>query len=703
MKEFRIFFVVFIAGLFCFTACQQVTEKYYVGCSYTVSFDANGGTGKMKSQTFEQGKPQNLLKNSFVAPSGKIFAGWVLDSEDKQVLYTDNQVINIEENCTLYAKWKMIEGSGSADETKEYEFVFDDWQTSDKNIKPGDDFYKFAAGRLFDGTGEGIKSILDEQSADVSEFYIEQAENPSFNLGKIAKQLKDNLDESAVETALNNEISEIDAIETLDDLYKKIAENLFLQNSAFIIYPEYTGRISAIDIGFGEEVEDSLENDSGSEDGTDTEEPDEEIGKAKKFYQAFKNAVSNKDWKKDESTAYKILNEFLKADIGMDLPELDFIKNLDEISTPGTESDLSLENAKEFLKVGAVQNSKIYNNILENIFKTQPFNYPVLKAYKEQNDPDGSARKVALEICDEFRETFKSRIKRNTWMSETSKKNAIKKADSMYFLAGYPEEFPEELIFEDFNPDSDNFIDFYKEISKKSVCGYIKRCFSSELPEDKKIADYFIFIDAPVTANAFYFPDVNAVNICAPNLAKPFFDAEYAAAYNYAVLGASTIGHEMCHAFDNTGSQYDEKGNKADWWTVSDKLRYKEKQKEMETLFNQYMMESGYTVNGEKTLGENMADYGGIVVAYEAFLNKKSQELTTEALTVQRKVFFQSYVLAWASLELENEFSLREDVHAPAEFRIKGPVSNMDDWYELYDVQYGDKYYLLPEQRIVLW
>ena len=115
------------------------------------------------------------------------------------------------------------------------------------------------------------------------------------------------------------------------------------------------------------------------------------------------------------------------------------------------------------------------------------------------------------------------------------------------------------------------------------------------------------------------------------------------------------------------------------------------------------MMESGYIVNGEKTLGENMADYGGIVVAYEAFLNKKSQELTTEALTVQRKVFFQSYVLAWASLELENEFSLREDVHAPAEFRIKGPVSNMDDWYELYYVQYGDKYYLLPEQRIVLW
>lgn len=215
MKKFRIFFCAFIAGIFCFTACQQVTEKYYVGCSYTVVFDSNGGTGKMKSQTFEQGKPQNLLKNSFVAPSGKIFAGWVLDSEDKQVLYTDNQVVNIEENCTLYAKWKMIEGSGTATETKKYKFVFDDWQTSDKNIKPGDDFYKFAAGRLFDGTGEGIESVLEKQEKDVNEFYKEQAKAPSFNLGKIAKRLKENLGESDLENALSKEISEIDEIKTL--------------------------------------------------------------------------------------------------------------------------------------------------------------------------------------------------------------------------------------------------------------------------------------------------------------------------------------------------------------------------------------------------------------------------------------------------------------------------------------------------------
>lgn len=703
MKKFRIFFCAFIAGIFCFTACQQVTEKYYVGCSYTVVFDSNGGTGKMKSQTFEQGKPQNLLKNSFVAPSGKIFAGWVLDSEDKQVLYTDNQVVNIEENCTLYAKWKMIEGSGTATETKKYKFVFDDWQTSDKNIKPGDDFYKFAAGRLFDGTGEGIESVLEKQEKDVNEFYKEQAKAPSFNLGKIAKRLKENLGESDLENALSKEISEIDEIKTLEDLYKKIAENLFVQNSAFIIYPEYNGREPAVVIGFGVDFDDS-----DSDDNTETEKSNDETDKkeAEKFYSSFKRAVPDKNWEKADSLAYKILNESLKNDIGEDLPELDFIKILDEISDGSeADSDLTLENAKEFLKFGAVQSSKIYNDTLEIIFKTQPFNYPVLKVYQEQNDSDGSARKGVLEICNEFRETFKSRIKRNTWMSETSKENAIKKADSMCFIAGYPENFPEKLLFEDFTSEFDNFIDFYKEISKKSVCEYIKRCLSSdsELSEEEKITDYFIFFDAPVTANAFYFPELNAVNICAPNLIKPFFDVEYAAAYNYAVLGASTVGHEMCHAFDNTGSQYDENGNRRDWWTVSDKLRYKEKQKEMETLFNQYMMDSGFTVNGEKTLGENMADYGGIVVAYETFLNKKSKEFTTEALTVQRKVFFQSYVLAWASLELDNEIFLQEDVHAPSEFRVKGPVSNMDDWYELYDVQYGDKYYLLPEQRIVLW
>ncbi|MEE0887504.1 MAG: M13-type metalloendopeptidase [Treponema sp.] len=705
MRHFKVSFVgsiVLLVAAFYFTACQQVTEKYYI-TSYTVAFDANGGTGKMKSQTFEKGKAQAISKNSFVAPDGKVFAGWGLDSDDRQISYTYTQVINIEENCTLYAKWKMIEGSGSATETKEFEFVFDEWQTSDKSIKPGDDFYNFAAGRLFDGTNENLKSVLVEQEENLAEFYEDEAKNPSFKLGEIAKTLKDTLTETDIEQALAAEIMGIDSISSLEELYKKIAENIFVQNSAFVLGPVYFGREFSISINVGVEEIESEENPALYD-----------LDKVKAFFDALEKENPDSDWQKETSVAYPFFNDFLKDDIGMDLPELDIIKILDRIAVSetddeteeenGTEAvDFSLENAKKFLKYCAVQNSNTYKAGLEDIFKTQPFYYPVLKVYKEKIDSNGEAKKSALEMCEEFRGTFKSRIKNNTWMSETSKKNAIKKADEMYFLAGYPNEIPAELIFEDENAeDYSDFITFYKEISKKSVCEYIKRLCSNEFSEKQKVFDFIIFIDTPVTANAFYFPEVNAVNICAPNLNSPFFDTNYADAYNYTVLGASTIGHEMCHAFDNLGSQYDEKGKKSDWWTVSDKLRYKQKQQEMTTLFNQYMMESGYVVNGEKTLGENMADYGGLVVAYETFLNKKSTELTTESLTKQRKVFFQSYVLAWANSEMDEE-SLTEDPHAPFEFRVKGPVSNIDDWYELYDVQYGDKYYLLPEQRIILW
>ena len=134
-----------------FTSCQQVVdEKTYYLNTYTVQFDANGGSGTMKSQTFSQNKEQQISKNAFEAPDGSQFAGWSTepDASSDEIEYTDNQSITVKENMTLYAIWKMVEGRGTETETKDFQFVFDDWQTTDESVKPGDDFYEYSVGQF---------------------------------------------------------------------------------------------------------------------------------------------------------------------------------------------------------------------------------------------------------------------------------------------------------------------------------------------------------------------------------------------------------------------------------------------------------------------------------------------------------------------------------------------------------------------------
>lgn len=148
------FFTMIIAScltLTFFTGCQQIVDvKTYYLNTYTVEFYANGGSGTMKSQTFSQNEKKQLSKNAFEAPDGSQFAGWSTNSyaSSDEFEYTDTESITVKENMTLYAIWKMVEGCGTNTETKDYRFVFDDWQTTDTSVKPGDDFYEYSVGKF---------------------------------------------------------------------------------------------------------------------------------------------------------------------------------------------------------------------------------------------------------------------------------------------------------------------------------------------------------------------------------------------------------------------------------------------------------------------------------------------------------------------------------------------------------------------------
>ena len=373
----------------------------------------------------------------------------------------------------------------------------------------------------------------------------------------------------------------------------------------------------------------------------------------------------------------------------------------------GQIDELSLENAKEILKYVISKKALdiIYNP--DKIKEAQAFYYPYLNAFKEVYDSDGSKRAYVKTMCEELRQKFEERLLNNTWMSNSSKNNAIKKLNAIIFYPGYTDTIPEAFLLEDNYDDCTSFIDFCERIATKTDLTIIQDIFNPDISLEDKLYEEITMLMNPITVNAFYAPSINIVDILITCLTGDFCNIDYPDAYNYGAIGM-VVGHELCHAFDDNGSKYDEKGRTRDWWAVSDKLRYEEKKEQMKTLFNMFTLDSDsrVNINGEQTLGENLADYGGLTTSYDLFVSKKIKEgFSGEELLNQKRMFFESYSILWLG-NLSDDFLkwiVENDEHTPEPFRVNGTVCEFDDWYDLYDVQPGDKYYLTPAQRIILW
>jgi putative endopeptidase len=174
----------------------------------------------------------------------------------------------------------------------------------------------------------------------------------------------------------------------------------------------------------------------------------------------------------------------------------------------------------------------------------------------------------------------------------------------------------------------------------------------------------------------------------------------------YGIIGGSTFGHEITHGFDDQGSQYDENGNLNNWWTAEDLKKFNEKTKLIVNQFNKFTVLDNKHINGEATQGENIADLGGLIMGLEAF--KKTAQyknnVTINGLTPERR-FFLAYGYAWMVNKKDEALAsqIMTDVHAPAQFRINGPLSNMPEFYKAFGVKKGDKMYLEPALRVSIW
>jgi len=306
--------------------------------------------------------------------------------------------------------------------------------------------------------------------------------------------------------------------------------------------------------------------------------------------------------------------------------------------------------------------------------------------------PEAKSRMSTL--VENLRNAYGASIDNLEWMSSDTKKAAHVKLAAFTPKIGYPDKW------EDYSA---------LEIKADDLVGNIMR--SSRLGHEKEVGKLGDAIHkwewgmTPQTVNAYYNPTVNEIVFPAAILQAPFFNMKADDAVNYGGIGA-VIGHEMGHGFDDQGSKYDAEGNLRNWWTEQDLAEFAKRTKALVEQYNEYHVYDDLAVNGELTLGENIGDLSGVTIAYKAYkksLNGKAAPII-DGLTGDQR-FFMGYAQIWRSKIVEKSVRNRiaTDPHSPGEFRALGSLSNMNEFYEAFDVKPGDAMYIAPEKRVKIW
>lgn len=306
------------------------------------------------------------------------------------------------------------------------------------------------------------------------------------------------------------------------------------------------------------------------------------------------------------------------------------------------------------------------------------------------------AKERMVALVENLRKAMKLRIENLTWMTEDTKKQALKKLEKIGVKVGYPNKWRDYSGL---------------EVSRDSYCKNVlaSNRFDFKYTMDKigKPVDPEEWGMTPQTVNAYYSPNRNEIVFPAAILQPPFFDMDADDAVNYGGIGV-VIGHEMTHGFDDQGRQYDLNGNLKDWWTEKDARAFKEQTQPLVHQFNQFVAIDTFHVNGELTLGENIADLGGLNIAYQAYqlsLAGKDKPAPIKGFTDDQR-FFLSWAQVWRGNITDKALRRRvlEDVHSPAKFRINGPLFNMPEFYKAFpNITENNKLYRAEKDRIKIW
>lgn len=307
-----------------------------------------------------------------------------------------------------------------------------------------------------------------------------------------------------------------------------------------------------------------------------------------------------------------------------------------------------------------------------------------------------TAKKRYTTMVEDIRQALKERIAKLDWMSDSTKQKAYIKLAAVKSKVGYPDKW------KDFSSMDIGKESFAKNYMNAKLWWHNYNYSKLGKPVDRDEWDMY-----PQTYNAYYNPSNNEIVLPAGIFTVPGYrDEELDDAVVYGYGGASTIGHEITHGFDDEGRQFDEQGNLKSWWTKTDEEAFNKRADVMVKQFNEYEPVKGYHINGKASLGENIADLGGILLGIEAF--KKTQQFKENKnisnLTPMQR-YFMGYALGWLSQTREEQQRSRllTDVHSPAKYRVNGPFVDVDEFYTTFGIKTTDKMYRPDSLRVRIW
>jgi len=604
---------------------------------------------------------------------------------------------------------------------------------------------------LVEETNDQVKTIIEEALSMAGE------ENSSLS-GKVGTFYEVGMDTVIIEklgyTPLNNELESISKIENKNDLIKYIAHmHKYIGNPLFLFYSTVDAKNSDSVItgiwqsGLGLPERDYyLKEDKRSVEIREKyvelvsnlfklinyKNPEKAAKNVMDFETRLAKASNTKLENRNPNATYnkfnttKLFNEYNKFDWNLYFTELElgdpgvvdigqpkFIAEVNKIT-----ADTPIEIWKTYLTWNLVRSMAPYlsSDFVDTNFefyskflKGQKVNRPRWKRVQEVTSgalgeaigqlyvakyfpPEAKAK--AKKIVEALKVSLAERINQLEWMSNETKKEALKKLKSFGVKIGYPDKWKD-----------------YSDL-KVSATSYVENIMASNYFDHKET---LAKINKPVrewewgmnpqTVNAYYSPTRNEIVFPAAILQSPFYNVNVDDAINYGGMGY-VIGHEMTHGFDDQGRQYDAEGNIRDWWTKEDSEKFKERAQKIIDQFNAYEPLPGLHINGEFTQGENIADLGGLIVSFNAFKKTeqyKKGELIDGFTPAQR--FYLNSAQVWKTNIRDEalEVQIKTDPHSPAKYRVLGPLSNIPEFYEAFNVKEGDGMYRDEAVRVKIW
>ena len=314
--------------------------------------------------------------------------------------------------------------------------------------------------------------------------------------------------------------------------------------------------------------------------------------------------------------------------------------------------------------------------------------------YVEKYFPASSKEKM-LEMVANLRTALGERIEALEWMSDETKAKAQEKLGTFIVKVGYPDTWKDYTALE-ITDDS-----YWANICRANIFSH-----NEMMKDEGKPVDRTQWGMSPQTVNAYYNPTTNEICFPAAILQPPFFNPEADDAVNYGGIGV-VIGHEMTHGFDDQGRNYDKDGNISAWWTKEDEAKFNERAQVLVEQYDKIVVLDTLHADGRYTLGENIADQGGLLISYQAYMNTlegKETPADIDGFTHEQR-FYLGYANLWAQNVRPQEIIRRTktDVHSLGKWRVNGALRNIDGFYEAFDIKEGDAMYMAPEERINIW